>query len=229
MHTSPLTAPDVSGSSPTRPGRLVTDATTRALHGLMAFSFGLAYLSADSETWRVLHVCMGYTFAGAFVMRLAFGWWGPRQARLSLLWRRGEALGRFVRQFSRPQAWSWAWLQQLPLMAVYASLLLLLLAALPITATGWISYESWGPDVWVEWMADLHETLGEGMLLAVFVHLAAVVLQGVWRRSPYWQRMLSGRLPERGPHVAATPIWLAAVITVTLGFWLAVDGGWLRL
>jgi hypothetical protein len=41
------------------PGRLVTDAPTRMFHWLFALSFLGAYLTADGEHWRLLHVTLG--------------------------------------------------------------------------------------------------------------------------------------------------------------------------
>lgn len=38
---------------------LVWDAPVRLFHWLMVFSFAGAYLSAESERWRLLHVTLG--------------------------------------------------------------------------------------------------------------------------------------------------------------------------
>ena len=45
-------------------GRLVTDAPMRMFHWLFALSFVGAYFTAESEHWRLLHVTLGYAFAG---------------------------------------------------------------------------------------------------------------------------------------------------------------------
>jgi len=66
----------------------VVDVPVRAMHWLMAFSFIGAYLTADGERWRLVHVSLGYTLAGLLVARLLWGVFGPRPARLSSLWRR---------------------------------------------------------------------------------------------------------------------------------------------
>jgi cytochrome b len=69
-------------------GRRVTDAPTRMFHWLFALSFLGAYLTADGERWRMLHVTLGYTMAGLLVFRVLYGFFGPRQAGLGLLWRK---------------------------------------------------------------------------------------------------------------------------------------------
>lgn len=70
------------------PSRRVVDAPTRAFHWLFALCFVGAYLSAEGERLRLLHVTLGYTLAGLLVFRALYGLVGPRQARLSLLWRK---------------------------------------------------------------------------------------------------------------------------------------------
>ena len=59
----------------------------RMFHWLFALCFIGAYASADGERWRMLHVTLGYTLVGLLAFRLVYGLVGPRQARLSLLWR----------------------------------------------------------------------------------------------------------------------------------------------
>ena len=49
---------------------LVWDAPVRVSHWLMALSFFGAYLSAESERWRLLHVTLGYTLGGLVAFRV---------------------------------------------------------------------------------------------------------------------------------------------------------------
>ena len=81
--------PSASSSATTpRPAtRRVVDAATRMLHWLMALSFTGAYITADGERWRLVHVTLGYTLAG-LLRPGAVGLFGPRQVRLSVLWRK---------------------------------------------------------------------------------------------------------------------------------------------
>lgn len=64
-------APSVPSSAATpRPAtRRVVDDATRMLHWLMALSFTGAYITADGERWRLVHVTLGYTLAGLLVAR----------------------------------------------------------------------------------------------------------------------------------------------------------------
>ena len=105
MHTistpqpSTASAAQATQSTP-HPGRLVVDAPMRMFHWLFALSFLGAYLSADSERWRLLHLTLGYTLAGLLVVRLLYGVLGPRPVRLAGL--RGRARGLGARR--RPRA-----------------------------------------------------------------------------------------------------------------------------
>ena len=45
------------------PRVLVWDAPVRVFHWLLALSFAGAYLSAEADGWRWLHISLGYTVA----------------------------------------------------------------------------------------------------------------------------------------------------------------------
>ena len=91
-------APAAAGSAPAaRPARLMIDAPVRAFHWLFALSFAGAWLTAESERWRGLHVTLGYAFGGLLLFRLVYGLVGPRQARLALLWHRVSGVGDWLR------------------------------------------------------------------------------------------------------------------------------------
>lgn len=62
---------------------LVWDAPVRVFHWLMVLSFAGAYLTAESERWRLAHVTLGYTMAGLVGLRLVWGLIGTRYARFS--------------------------------------------------------------------------------------------------------------------------------------------------
>lgn len=66
----PMGSAPGSSTSPHPPSRRVVDAPTRAFHWLFALCFVGAYLTADSESWRLMHVTLGYTLAGLLVFRV---------------------------------------------------------------------------------------------------------------------------------------------------------------
>ena len=76
---------------------LVWDAPTRVFHWLLAASFAGAFLTADSERWRDIHVLLGYTFAGLIGFRLVWGLIGTRYARFRSFLFRPRELFEYLR------------------------------------------------------------------------------------------------------------------------------------
>lgn len=62
---------------------LVWDWPVRVGHWLMAGAFCLAWLTADSESYRLVHVFAGAVVLGVATFRLPWGFIGTRYARLS--------------------------------------------------------------------------------------------------------------------------------------------------
>lgn len=65
--------------------RRVNDLATRSFHWLFAFSFLGAYLTADFERLRGVHVSLGYTMLGLLGFRIVWGLVGPKHVRFKLL------------------------------------------------------------------------------------------------------------------------------------------------
>jgi cytochrome b len=57
-------------------------------HWLFALCFLGAYITAEGERWRALHVTLGYSLAGLLGFRLLYGLFGPRHAGLGMLLRK---------------------------------------------------------------------------------------------------------------------------------------------
>src|SRR4030065_1551235 len=72
---------------------LVWDIPTRVFHWLLALSFAGAYLTAESERYRDIHVVLGYTLLGLIGFRLLWGFFGTRYAQFrSFLFSPGEVV-----------------------------------------------------------------------------------------------------------------------------------------
>lgn len=207
------------------PSRVVTDVGTRVLHGLMAISLVGAYLTAESEWWRLWHLALGYLFVGSVAMRVVFGVLGPRHAHVRQWSLRASAVWRWAAQGLQPQAWSWSHWSKATLMAVYASIVLALLAVLPLGLSGVVIHLEWGPWFWVDAMGELHEAVGELSLALVLGHIAAVLVHGWMQRTPHWQRMFSGRVPQRGPDVRGGLWWAVLTVALSVGFLFQVFSG----
>ena len=68
----------------------------RVFHWLMVLSFAGAYLTAESERWRLLHVTLGYTMAGLVGFRILWGLVGTRHARFASFVRGPAAVKRYL-------------------------------------------------------------------------------------------------------------------------------------
>jgi cytochrome b len=223
MNASLPNSPTASGATaahPTTPsrGRRVTDAPTRAMHALLALSFAGAWLTAESEHWRLVHVTLGYTAGGVLLARVLYGLFGPRQARLQNLVGKLKALPGWLAAFRGPlPAGHWRQAQNLAMALVVA---VLMLGMVPLVLSGYVTYQDFGG--WTgEAMEELHEFFGNGLLLAVFAHLGLIVGLSLLRGQNQAAPMLTGRLPGKGPDLARRNHgWLAAlIVTAVLAFW----------
>lgn len=209
-----------------QPSRRVTDAPTRVFHWLFALSFLGAYLSAEGERWRMLHVTLGYTMAGLLAFRVVYGLVGPRQVRLSALLSKLRGAPDWLRSLWRaPTPGSVNWRQGQNLFMATA-VVVLMVAVVPVTLTGCASFNEWGGSLWgIDWadvLGELHETAGEAFLWAVLAHLGALLLFSLWRRTNLTTPMLTGRTPGRGPDlVKHNHAWLAALLALAVVAYIA--------
>jgi cytochrome b len=193
----------------------------RMFHWLFALSFVGAYISADSEHWRLVHVVLGYTVAGLVAFRLLYGLVGPRSVKLSLMWRKVSGTGAWLKTLQA--AWapggSWqavAW-RQAPILLMAASLLALLAVVLPLTLTGYGNFNEWGGNWGTEMLEELHEFFGNAALSLVGVHLAVLAGQSIWRQKNMALPMITGRLEGRGPDlIANNRVWLAVLLFLSV-------------
>ncbi|UJW80072.1 cytochrome b/b6 domain-containing protein [Hydrogenophaga sp. SL48] len=199
------------------PGRRVTDAPTRMFHWLFALSFVGAYLTADGERWRMLHVTLGYTMAGLLVFRVLYGLFGPRQAGLGLLWRKLGSAPAWLRSLrTAPSLAAIHWRQGQNLLMALAVVALLVLV-LPLTLSGYATFNEWGVFPGDDTLGELHEFFGEAMLFVVLAHLALILALSVLRRKNQAAPMLTGRVDGPGPNlVPHNRGWLAALLLMAV-------------
>lgn len=218
--TDGLSRPSASTTPPRT--RLVVDAPTRMFHWLFALCFAGAYLTADGERWRLLHVVLGYTFAGLLGFRVLYGLLGPRPARLSVLVRKLTAAPAWWRSVRdnlvppRPAALAAAGRQGQNL-AMAGTIAGVLLLVLPLTLSGYATFHEWGG----EWLEEVHEFFGNTLLALVLVHLGLLALLSLWRRQNMAGPMLTGRTVGAGPDLVKRPQrWLAAALLLAvLAYW----------
>ncbi len=192
---------------------LVWDVPVRVFHWLMVLSFAGAYLTAESERWRLLHVTLGYTMAGLVAFRILWGLVGTRYARFSSFVRGPKAVMQYLRSLlgGRPEHHT----GHNPAGALAILALLGLTAA--VALTGWANYNELGGD----WLEEVHEAFANVMLAIVGVHIAAVILSSWLHGENLVRAMINGRKagrPEEGIRSAWRTV-AALMLTAVLGFW----------
>ena len=220
---SGLDAPG-SSTSQTPSTRRVVDAPIRAFHWLFALCFVGAYLTADFDNWRLLHVTLGYTLAGLLVFRVLYGLVGPRHARLSLMLRKLKAGPQWLRSLTeqvRSGAFASINWQQGQNLAMGLAVVVLLALVMPLTVSGYGTLKEWRDFLGGDWIEEVHELVGNIFLTTVLSHLALVVGLSRLRKKNVAQPMLTGRMPGPGPDLAKrNHTWLAALLLVSvLAYW----------
>jgi cytochrome b len=192
---------------------LVWDAPVRMFHWLMVLSFFGAYLTAESERWRLVHVTLGYTLGGLVAFRIIWGLMGTRYARFSNFIRGPAAVMRYVKSLIKGQPEHT--IGHNPAGAV-AIVLLMVLSAL-IVATGWAIFNEIGGNL----LSELHEVTGNLMLLVVGVHVAGVAVSSWLHRENLVRAMVTGKkegAPVDGIRWTWWPVAIMMGVAV-LGFW----------
>ncbi len=189
----------------------IWDAPVRVMHGLAVLSFAGAWLSAEAEGWRAVHISFGFGLAGVMVLRVLWGLVGSRHARFAGFVRgpravlahfRALAAGEPAVHSGHNPAGGWA-------------VLALIGLSLAVSLSGWWTYTQG------EAFEDLHEAVAEGLLALVGLHVAAVVVMSGLSRQNLVRAMVSGRKPA--PAAEAIPrthrgLGLLVLLAV-LGFW----------
>lgn len=192
---------------------LVWDAPVRVFHWLLVFSFAGAYLTAESERWRLIHVTLGYTMGGLVAFRIVWGLIGTRYARFSSFVSGLTAVKHYVVGLiaAKPEHH----VGHNPAGAV--AIVLLLFSSIVIVVTGWGVYNDAGGKI----VEELHELSSNFMLLIVIVHVAGVIVSSWLHRENLVRAMVTGKkMAEASQGINATWRFLALAIAVAvLSFW----------
>ena len=195
---------------------LVWDWPVRIGHWLMVGGFILAWLTSESETFRLVHAFAGSVVIAVALFRLPWGFIGSRYARF-VDFVRGpgtviDYLGSLLKlqpahHVGHNPAGGWA-------------ILLLLGLGLLTGLIGWATYNELGG----EWLEDLHEGLAATMLTVVIVHVAGVVSGSLLHGENLVRAMLTGRKNGAPEEAIPSARPLAAIVLIA---WVATASWWL--
>jgi cytochrome b len=184
-----MNGPHSTEGAPATP-QLIWDLPTRVFHWLLAVCVLGAWLTAESERTLMLHLALGYSAGVLVAWRLVWGFVGSRYARFSNFVRSPAAALVYLRGYL-PAARAAGQTQTHYLghnpaggWAVLALLVVVLLSV----ATGWVSYQDDSLELWSE----LHELVGNGIMVLVGVHIAAVIATSLLHRENLVRAMVNG-------------------------------------
>lgn len=192
---------------------LVWDVPVRVFHWLMVLSFAGAYITAESEQWRLLHVTLGYTMAGLVAFRILWGLLGTRYARFSSFIRGPKIVARYFVAMVRRRPEHYVGHNPVGALAIIAMLGL----TLAIAASGWAIYN----DIGADWLEEVHELAANVMLAVVLMHIAGVLVASWLHRENLVGAMFSGRKAGT-PDQAVRRAWRSVAVLLcagVLGFW----------
>lgn len=198
-----------------RPCRsLVWDLPVRVGHWLLAISFFIAYLTSESERWRLVHVTSGAVVLAIVSFRLLWGIVGSHHARFSSFVTSPRVVLRYLSSLRRDEhevyvghnpAGGW-------------SVMALLACCLATTLTGLAIHNAW-PILGNE---DVHEWMATLCLCLIGLHLAGVLLSSLVNRENLVRAMLTGykcwatpaksSASQHWPSMIALLLWIGAML-----------------
>lgn len=195
---------------------LVWDVPTRVFHWSLAASFAGAYLTAESERYRDIHIALGYVMFGLILFRLIWGFAGTAYARFgSFLYSPAQVVA-YVKSLLSPQPQHYV--GHNPAGGVVIFLLLALGLLIGLSGVG-LYWELGNEDIFEE----LHEIAANLMLGLVFVHIAGVVVSSVLHKENLVRSMLTGyKTVEGETAIVYSYVWLGAVMVAVIGGFLYV-------
>lgn len=174
-------------------GVRVWDVWVRLLHGALAAAVVTGWISGHwpPHHFDAWHHTAGYAAGAAVLLRLVWGFIGPRYARLSqfvrpprdvLAYARSMRTGHEPRYIGHNPLGGWM------VLALWST-------AAALSLTGWLYTTDW---LWgYEWLSDLHAALAWGIAALVAGHLGGVAVTSWQHRENLVGAMFSGT--KRGP------------------------------
>ena len=200
-------------NTPQKQAGLVWDMPVRVFHWVLALCFAGAWLTSESEYWKLWHVSFGYSMALLIAFRLVWGLVGTRYARFM----------QFVRGPAAVKAYFISYLQGKPQHHVghnpagALAILAIIGTVLVTVASGYAAYEEIGGD----WLSGIHEAMASLLMGIVVLHIAAVLLTSVFHKENLVRAMLTGKkliLPGEAIKTSWTALGLLLLCALA-GLW----------
>lgn len=192
---------------------LVWDIPTRVFHWSLALSFAGAFLTAETERFRDVHVALGYLMLGLIAFRLVWGFAGTRYARFaSFLFKPAQVID-YLRSLLQRSPQHYVGHNPAGGLAIF----LLLALGLLTTISGVLLYQEIGGEAF----EDLHEGAANFMLAVVMIHIAGVAVSSLLHHENLVRAMVTG-YKNADPAVGITRAyaWLGVIMLALMGTFL---------
>lgn len=167
----------------------VWDPVVRVFHWGTVGLFVLAYATGDEIEW--LHLAAGYGIAALLVLRMVWGFVGPRHARFADFVRGPRAVRGYIADMLRLKARRH--LGHNPAGGAMVVALLGMLAAIALSGHLMTTDAFWG----AEWMEELHEALVHATVVLIGLHVLGVLFASLEHGENLVRAMIDGR--KRAP------------------------------
>ena len=195
---------------------LVWDWPVRLGHWLMVGGFSIAWLTSESETFRLVHAVSGGIVLAVALFRLPWGFIGSRYARFVDFVHGPGVLKTYTASLLKLEpahhvghnpAGGWA-------------IVLLLALGILTGLSGWAIYNNIGGHL----LEHLHEGLASAMLTVVVVHLIGVFSGSLLHGENLVRAMFNGRKQGLPDEAIASARPLSAIVLL---LWIAAAGWWI--
>lgn len=163
---------------------LVWDIPTRIGHWLLVAAFIVAFVTGDSEKWRLFHVASGYALGGVLLFRIFWGIAGTRYARFKSFLFSPLAVFSYLGSILKGKPSHWLGHNPAGSYAIY----MLILLGIATVASGYAVYAEIGG----EWLEEAHEALANGMLAMVVIHVLGVIVSSLLHHENLVRSMITG-------------------------------------
>ena len=163
---------------------MIWDPVVRAFHWGLAAAVFIALMSDED---RALHEAAGYAALALILVRVLWGFLGPRHARFSSFVRSPGAVLAYLKDAAGLRARRY--LGHNP--AGGAMILLLLAMVATAGISGWLSQTDrfFG----IAWVEDLHRASANALIALIAFHVAGVVFSSVMHSENLMRAMITGR------------------------------------
>lgn len=163
---------------------VVWDPFIRVFHWSLVTAFFVSQITA--EWLDSVHEYSGYVIFGLIMARLVWSLIGPKTARFSADWIDPSAIMKHLKEVMAGRQNT-----HVGHNPAGGAMILVLLASLAVTAvSGYLGQTDW---FWgSEWLEEIHEAFGEGLLILVGIHVAAVLIMSLLEKRNLIRAMVTG-------------------------------------